>query len=344
MFSKLKFTLPLLIFFGIGCYNKQIINLDPSSSFTHPNTGIFLPLKIGGLERIKTFKYPKEELGISAKYQNADLIKASIYIYNAGLKKILPGIEDGYTESYFNQTLQEIIKMQTMGYYENVKNEKREVLDFLIKGYNLKAFHCRLSFEEGGINLYSHVFISSFMNHFIKIRYTYPKSLEDEGKKQWENVISVFNSGKNCFDYISLLPVLESKKGIEDRNDHALICAEYLSNNEYSPNDINWKICNSFLLNWMENTPNFGFTINPYSASLMDDGEGLFTIYLAFYAKMSIEEMYSSDIDLQVESFKSLFNYCYNKNINIDSFVNLSKLKEVFNRGEERSLFKEDDS
>jgi hypothetical protein len=101
-----------------------------------------------------------------------------------------------------------------------------------------------------------------------------------------------------------------------------LNCVEYLTSNSLDVTNINSGHAETFLLRWMNGTPDYSFSMNQTVCKIMESNISLLSIYIAFLAKYMIENKnrLKNENEICSEVISSLLEYC--KNYNIDMILN----------------------
>lgn len=87
MVRALVLSLCALIVSGSSVFGQNTTQI-----FSHKETGIRFPAKLGRLDRGEVKEYGRRALGISVHYSGPHLVKADVYVYDMGLKGIPNGV------------------------------------------------------------------------------------------------------------------------------------------------------------------------------------------------------------------------------------------------------------
>jgi hypothetical protein len=98
-----------------------------------------------------------------------------------------------------------------------------------------------------------------------------------------------------------------------------LNCVEYLTSNSLDITNINSGHAETFLLRWMNGTPDYSFSMNQTVCKIMESNISLLSIYIAFFAKYVIENKnrLKNENEICNDVISSLLDYCKNYNINM---------------------------
>jgi len=94
--------------------------------FVDRELGVAFPESIASLTFRGIQKYDDAKLGYSPRYQNEDLVKADLYVYDNGYKDIKDGISSEMVQGEFAEILGAFSIMQKMGKYKEVKELAKE--------------------------------------------------------------------------------------------------------------------------------------------------------------------------------------------------------------------------
>lgn len=154
---------------------------------------VTFPAKIGTLELRSREKYPQPELGYSLRYDDADLFKVDIYVYDKKLSDIGNGVESKRVKQEFESLIGVFELMEKAGKYKDVRQLGKGTSSFP-KG-SLQFLWSRCQYrqvpEEGvtytGLRI-SETYLSAKAGLFIKVRLT----VKEEDFKSRQNEITGF--------------------------------------------------------------------------------------------------------------------------------------------------------
>ena len=119
-------------------------------------------------------------------------ITVTVYLYTLGLRSISSDIASPILKDHFNQVIQDIYKVEELGYYKNVKNLAQGTTFLKQDNTGPKALFASLSYVQSGTDRLSKLYLLGHKNHFVKIRFTYDKAVQkysEETLKQFLNEI-----------------------------------------------------------------------------------------------------------------------------------------------------------
>jgi len=166
--------------------NGVLVNEDvKSGDYLHHASGISLPEVMGGLSResICNYELTKAGLGISVNYQADSRMNATVYIYDSGISNIPDDLDSKIVKDQFNQVIQEIFMAYEKGVYEAVVKLTEGKMYLANSAESLEVLSALLMISTRKKRRFSHIYLSVFNNHFLKIRYSYDESVEAEGIK-----------------------------------------------------------------------------------------------------------------------------------------------------------------
>lgn len=184
----------------------------PGTPAIEPRTGISFPQTLGPLARMGMKKYDLPELGISYRYAGKPLPIADIYIYDNGLKDLGTGVSQ-MVRTHFEEVKSEILLLGKSGNYRDVKKVSAGETYLPPGPRKLPALTAVFTYSipagKGvaytGVRT-SHILLTAYKGHFLKIQFTYPQNQEKEGKKAWQQFLTDF--GK----------VLKGGKALDNQN------------------------------------------------------------------------------------------------------------------------------
>jgi hypothetical protein len=170
--------------------NDNLSQTSNDPAFTDQKIGLSFPRSVAGLNFEEHHPYPQEEMGYSVRYDNDDLMKVDIYVYNNGLADISTGHtgvdiirEVGNAEAgiryYEERGAYRDVKKLDGGVYPPSAKDSDVAFQFSIYQYSQSA---RPGVAFTGVRA-SETFITGFKNHFIKVRVTYPKATSENSIK-----------------------------------------------------------------------------------------------------------------------------------------------------------------
>jgi hypothetical protein len=93
-----------------------------TNSYRHLATGLVFPETLAEMPMVSLTDHEKDNpgLGVSIGY-NAPGITVTLYLYTLGLRSISGDPASPILKEHFNQVIQDIYKVEELGYYKNVK-------------------------------------------------------------------------------------------------------------------------------------------------------------------------------------------------------------------------------
>lgn len=168
----------MLLFYGVALPSGDAMASELGTC-KHVQTGVEFPNNLGGLERWSgLLTFGKEDLGGGVQYGIEGKVRATIYLYTLGLKRIPQGVESSTVREQFAHVSEDIYEMQKQGKYTHVEVLAEGLLPIPRKTGDLKALHKWFVYREKhpGIPesspLLSCLILTGYRNHFLKIRLT----------------------------------------------------------------------------------------------------------------------------------------------------------------------------
>jgi hypothetical protein len=180
-----------LLFLLLACITLSVD--AQTNSYMHPETGLVFPETLVEMPMVSLTDHEKDNpgLGMSIGY-NAPGITVTVYLYTLGLRSISDDLASPILKEHFNQVMQDIYKVEELGYYKNVKKLAQGTTFLKQDNTGPKALFALLSYVQGGTDRLSKLYLLGHKNHFIKIRFTYDKAVQkhsEETLKQFLNEI-----------------------------------------------------------------------------------------------------------------------------------------------------------
>ncbi len=136
-----------------------------------------LPKEIAGIpfEEITVYEKQDPGHGVAYQYQNQDAV-IDISVFDGGYSKIEEGIFSEGVHHFFEDAKSQIAAVEFQGYYHIT-----EILqDDSISIGDRQFLYFNFNFEDGLEHKSSHLFLSAFDGHFLKIRLTVPEENNDQ--------------------------------------------------------------------------------------------------------------------------------------------------------------------
>lgn len=160
-----------------------------TNSYRHLATGLVFPETLAEMPMVSLTDHEKDNpgLGVSIGY-NAPGITVTLYLYTLGLRSISGDPASPILKEHFNQVIQDIYKVEELGYYNNVKKLSQGAAFLKQDNRGPKALFASLSYVQSGTDRLSKLYLLGHKNHFVKIRFTYDKA----GQKHSEETLKQF--------------------------------------------------------------------------------------------------------------------------------------------------------
>lgn len=150
-----------------------------TNSYRHPATGLIVPDSVEGIVRgdVKDFEGTNPGLGVSVAYDRPG-ITTTVYIYTFGFKSIPSDLLSPTLKNHFAQVIQDIYEVEKRGYYKFVKKTAEGITFLRTDKTGPQALSASFSYVQNGVERLSKVYLLGHKQHFVKIRFTYDKSVQ----------------------------------------------------------------------------------------------------------------------------------------------------------------------
>ncbi len=150
-----------------------------TNAYRHPATGLIFPDSVEGIARgaVTDFEGKNPGLGVSVAYDRPG-ITVTVYLYTLGLRSISGDLASPILKEHFNQVIQDIYKVEKLGYYKFVKKTAEGITFLRADKTGPQALFASFSYVQNGIERLSKVYLLGHKQHFVKIRFTYDKSVQ----------------------------------------------------------------------------------------------------------------------------------------------------------------------
>lgn len=141
--------------------------------YHHEATGIIFPDVLAGLDKdaeVVDYEARQAGLGISVRY-GSPASKVDVYLYTMGRDSIPGDLHAPLVKEHFMQASEEIIGVAEQGLYENFKVLSEGELASKEAGV-LPVWRAIYLFSRAGQDYRSYLYVATFHNHFLKVRYT----------------------------------------------------------------------------------------------------------------------------------------------------------------------------
>jgi hypothetical protein len=154
---------------------------DPA--YRHEATGLVFPTQLGGLAFTGTHEYGDPRLGLSLNYRTEALMIADVYLYDGGVPDIADGTEAVVIKDQLRQSADEVEMARREGLYAQVEDRPlpAPLVGATGKRWLTKGFTLRFAAKTGLPTdpMTSYLFICGHHRHFVKVRITYPSTIQD---------------------------------------------------------------------------------------------------------------------------------------------------------------------
>jgi predicted secreted protein len=137
---------------------------------------------VEGWTRGERSQYPTPELGYSVTYSSPKG-RVTVYVYNAGLKKI-PNDLTGPVAEQMKNAREDVKAIVEQGAYQSATEGKVQTLAVGGPSGKVKSLHTEFTLKSNGNEFDSETYIFPYNDYFIKIRVTRPKAVGKTEKLQ----------------------------------------------------------------------------------------------------------------------------------------------------------------
>jgi hypothetical protein len=144
-------------------------------------------------ERVTDYEKGSPGLGIGVGY-NGPGITVDVYVYTMGMKTISTNLKSPILKDHINKAVNDIVRAGEMGHYSNVKKISEEEVEWGATGADARSLHVSLSYNQRGRERSSHLYLLGFRNHFIKVRFTYDKKIQETAEPLLKDFLREFSN------------------------------------------------------------------------------------------------------------------------------------------------------
>ena len=167
-------------------YVEPITPPEEVVAYSDEKTSLQFPLTLGGLTFVEHHGYPEPSMGFSVRYDDAETMKADIYVYDGGQSTIPSGHNNVLIQQELANAESGIRFYEQKGAYLDVtklgEGTYPEDADTKTIAFVSSRFQYRQSEQFGvtftGVRV-SETYLRGFKDHFIKVRVTYPETEKD---------------------------------------------------------------------------------------------------------------------------------------------------------------------
>jgi hypothetical protein len=124
---------------------------------------------------------PMEESGVFVNYDSPDRARMTVYVYTRGSKGV-PNDLSGIIKEEFDGAQDAIRTVVKAGIYSNLKEVKNDTATIGGSAGKVKALRALLSFEAGGSQMNSEIFVFPYKGHIVKLRVSRPSTYDTGGE------------------------------------------------------------------------------------------------------------------------------------------------------------------
>ncbi len=120
----------------------------------------------------------------------------------------------------------------------------------------------------------------------------------------------------------------KNKESYKTNENNVIKCANYLFENPSDASELNRLTSVQFIMNWMEGTPDYTFSISSATMDFIKGNNDLLGLYLAAMSKTVLEKSNEKlkDEDIHAAAQKMLVDYCGDKNNNMKPSKAIKKI------------------
>lgn len=162
-----------------------------AGSYRHEPTGLLFPERLAQLEKgeVTDFEPQIPGGGIGVGYSGPG-ITVTLYVYALGRKSIPDGFQSRVLKEHFKETVGDVMEAGRRGLYKGGKKESEGVAAWDAGETGRKSLHAQFRFTQGGRERHSHLYLTGFRDHFIKIRFTYDAQVQGAAEKTLKDFLA----------------------------------------------------------------------------------------------------------------------------------------------------------
>lgn len=155
----------------------------PQEPYRHKATGLVFPVQLAALAKGDVTDYESKHpgLGISVGYDRPG-ITATIYLYTLNLKSVPADLAAPVMQQHFKLAAGEVLRTGKAGTYADLKQTAEEEVDWGAPQQGTRALHAAFSFTVDSTARLSHLYLTSYRDYFLKVRFTYAVSARTEAE------------------------------------------------------------------------------------------------------------------------------------------------------------------
>lgn len=154
---------------------------EQRTPYYSPDLGLTFPATLAGLaiDSITDWEQKRPGMGQSIAYVSPQ-VKATIFIYTAGLPQIREGIESSSAQASFIQAMNEIFMAEKWGFLTSASLLESNRVAIASAGKVITLLHAAFQLGEDGTERLSYLYVTGYRNRFVKLRLTYDSLDQDE--------------------------------------------------------------------------------------------------------------------------------------------------------------------
>ncbi len=165
-----------------------------AEAYRHRPTGIVFPDRVATLEkeaRVTDYEADNPGLGVSVAY-NGPGVTVTIYVYTMGMKTIPADLRSSTLKMHLKQATGDIVSAGEEGHYSNVKKISDGEAAWGSDATGTTSLHASYSYTQRGRDRLSHLYLMGYRNHFLKVRFTYDKEIQEAAEKTQKDFLAEF--------------------------------------------------------------------------------------------------------------------------------------------------------
>jgi hypothetical protein len=157
----------------------------------HAATQLGFPPLLGTMIRgeLTDFERRAAGLGISVTYRASTRAWATIYVYTMGLPAVPDDLGSAPVDQELRRCVREVIQTGAKGSYQDLRLARPEVTALGSRPDSPRALAVGFSFVLQGEPLLSRLYLTTWRNHFIKIRFSYPAAAREASERALQGLL-----------------------------------------------------------------------------------------------------------------------------------------------------------
>jgi hypothetical protein len=171
-----------------------LADANDAGPFVDKATGLVFPPELGAYKRGPITSYPDPKLGVKVEYIGPG--KADVFVYDMGLQEIPTGVDSQAVEEAFQQSLRGMTRLVSSPPASDgkkiIESTPEVKTDGKVAKLRLAVFTWQLATRDGPRLMSTHVIVTGFKNHFVKLLYTHPGEWQKETQTDLKALIVAF--------------------------------------------------------------------------------------------------------------------------------------------------------